>query len=539
MLKFQLIGPLLICDEEGEDRRPKLKKARAILAVLAATPGHRHSRAWFQSLLWHDRQHAQALSSLRSALADIRRNLGPYSAALMTDHSDVALDRRMIDVDIFKDNPPNGTLLQGFDIPHADTFEEWLREARATHEPDEYFAKATDARVGGTGTEKCRVYLATRANNASSVTSMQCDALVDSIAKSTEDLHLADTCDGRGRGSSLDDFMLAASDTNCELILISETAEAANGSIARLKVVETQTARFVWSKSITGVASLNLDDPATVGVVAEFVDVLSERLLRPFEWQDRDMPAHLLAVSGMHRMLKLGVRNFEAADQLLKRAHQQDPNGSYLAWRAYLRTLLIGEREFADKEAIVEEGTVFAHRALESEPHNSMVLALCAQVENMLHNAYGNAFDLSARALDLNRYNPLAWASLGVATAFLGEKEKGSRLASIGAKLSSGSRYGFVSDALASSAALVAGDMQTARAFAEIGHNKNPTFAPPLRFLSALYCLDGQFDKAHQAAAKLREREPDFRLSLLKDEGYPADSLRRARILDKLPTTEI
>ena len=43
MLKLQLYGPLSITDEMGVDRRPKLMKARAILAVLAATKGHRHS----------------------------------------------------------------------------------------------------------------------------------------------------------------------------------------------------------------------------------------------------------------------------------------------------------------------------------------------------------------------------------------------------------------------------------------------------------------------------------------------------------------
>ncbi|MEL6372311.1 MAG: hypothetical protein AAFR03_16530, partial [Pseudomonadota bacterium] len=425
MLKFRLIGPLTMTDADGVDRRPKLMKARAILAVLAVTPGHRHSRAWFQSMLWHDRQHEQALSSLRSALTDVRRHLGPLAPALITDHSDVALDPALIEVDIAATPTPTGTLLEGFDIPHADAFEDWLRDARTAFELKTEAAGAPPTAiqaVPATTEEVCKLYLAARNGSDFNLTRMQCDSLVDSIAKSVEDLSLAETFDGRGRGETMESFLNAADAANCDLVLISESAETAQGSIARLKVVETASTRLIWSKSITGTTAFELDNPATIGVVAEFVDVLSEHLLRPFQWLDQNMPASLLAVAGMHRIFKLGSQNFETADQMLKRAHQQAPHGSYLAWRAYLRTLLIGELEFVDKDAIVEEGTVLARRALEHEPHNSMVLALCAHVENMLHNAYGNAFDLSARALELNRCNPLAWASLVVAAAFLGEE---------------------------------------------------------------------------------------------------------------------
>ncbi len=542
MLHFRLYGPLAIVDENGTDRRPKLMKARAILAVLAATPGHRHTRSWFQSMFWSDRQHQQALSSLRSALADIRRGLGPYADVLVTDHSDVSLKQDLIAVNSGDDIRPKATFLEGFDVPHAEGFEDWLRETRARHcaagtSASRSFAKPISALPSKC--DVCQLFLASRADSHPDLTRLQCDALVDCMAKSTEDLGLAEPFDGRGRGETTDDFLSAASHAQCGLTLISETVETSSGSIARLRVLETETARLVWSKSITGAASISLDDPATIGVVAEFVDVLSERLLRPFRWQDSEMPAPLLAVSGMHRIFRLGAQNFEIADEMLKSAHQQEPRGSFLAWRAYLRTLLIGELEFTDKEAIIEEGTVLARRALEKEPHNSMVLALCAQVENMLHNAYGNAFDLSARAIDLNRCNPLAWASLGVAAAFLGQDEKGARIAAKGAKLAAGARYGFVSDALASSACLVAGDLKSARMFAEKGHNKAPNFAPPMRFLSALYCLDGQFESAHQMAVKLRQREPGFSMERLKDEGYPTDSLRRARVLESLPMREI
>lgn len=534
-------------DGNGVDRRPKLMKSRAILAVLAATPGHSHSRSWFQSLLWQDRQHQQAQSSLRSAIADIRRHLGPHASALISDHSEIGLRPDMVSI-LPQSSLPRRGFLEGFDVPHAQVFEEWLRVERSAREPapdvDEprLPLRPASAASGAAGVSEpltCRIYLASGEDGARTMTRMQCDAVADSIAKSTEDLRLAETVDGRGKSEPLPQLIENARASGCSIVLLSEAAETTAGVIARLRAVETERGQLIWSKSLTGITSLDLEAPATMAVVAEFVDILSERLIRPYGWQHENMPAPLLAIVGMNHIFKLGSQNFESAEALLKRAHEMDPRGSYLAWRAYLRTALLGEQEPGDREAIVEEGTALARRALEMEPHNSMVLALCAHVENMLHNAYGNAFDLSARALELNRCNPLAWASLGVAAAYLDKTQEGYALSRISTRLASGTRFAYLAETLAASACLVSGRLGEARSFAELGHSKAPTYAPPLRFLTALYCFEGKFDRAEEMAANLRVREPDFSLGRLSEDGYPTDSLRRANILKSLPIREI
>lgn len=544
MLKFQLLGPFALYDSDGVDRRPKLKKSRAILAFLAATPGHRHSRSWLQSLLWSDRQHEQALSSLRTALNDIRKHLGPYGNALKTDHEEVALEPAMFRVDLadIDGDRPHLGFLEGFDIAHAEKFEDWLRERRMEYDerpPKGEGAPASAFQNVYAPFSRAKVLLASHGSDISAVTRIQCETLVDCLAKSTEDLALGEVIDGRRSGTTLDEFLTEARRTECSLVLVSEAAESKAGAIARLKVIETESKHLVWSQSLVGREALDLDDLATIRVVAEFIDVIFDKQLKTGRQSNADPSPSQLGVSGVNHIFKLGAQNYETAEALLKLAHESDQRGTHLAWRAYLRTFLLCEREFGSRETVIEEGTALARRALEKEPHNSMVLALCAHVETMLHRSYRSALDLSERALRLNRCNPLAWATIGVAQAYLGETAEGFRNSQIGSRLATGSCYSFQTEAWSMVTGVLAGKFDAACAHAEMSHSKAPDFAPPLRFLTALHCMAGDFERAHRAAERLRAREPDFTMDMLREDGYPAASLRMGKVLDVLPTREI
>ena len=69
------------------------KKAQALLAHLALSPGHTQPRARLAGLLWGDRADEQARNSLRQTLFELRRVLGPGGErCLIADHERVALD---------------------------------------------------------------------------------------------------------------------------------------------------------------------------------------------------------------------------------------------------------------------------------------------------------------------------------------------------------------------------------------------------------------------------------------------------------------
>ena len=539
MLHFCLFGTFLVEDETGVDRRPKLMKARAILAVLASTPKHQRSRSWLQALLWPDRQPSQAMSSLRTALADIRRHLGPMADILQANHSEIRLDPSKIATDLETGIAEGRLFLEGFDVPHAHQFEDWMREQRQMFEatPVQVVPTRSTGVEDATGAE--RIYLGSICPPGQSLTQMQADALVDNLAKSTEDLGLAETLDGRGLAQTQEEFLQGALKTGCDLLLLSESVESARGSMIRLKVVAPETRRLVWSKTLTSDRVIALDDPATIVAVAEFVDVLAEQKARLFSWQVEDLPPAVIGMAGVRHMFRLGPQNYETAEKLLRLAYQRDRQAIYLAWRAYLRTFFIGEIEFGCRQTVIEEGEALSRRALEKAPHNSMVLAACAHVENMLHDSHDSAYDLAARALELNRCNPLAWSTMGVALAFLGDTARGKAAAKTGAKLSGQAWHCAQLEVLASSASLVAGDVSGALAHAERSHAKSPSYAPPLRFLSAIYHHTNRPNEAQAVVTKLRTQEPDFKLSQLREVGYPSESLRKAKLLESLPQTEL
>lgn len=88
---IRMIGVFEVRDEAGQDRTPRGAKARALLALLARTPGHRRPRRWLEARLWSDRGQEQASGSLRQALTELRKALGPLADRLASDRDCVAL----------------------------------------------------------------------------------------------------------------------------------------------------------------------------------------------------------------------------------------------------------------------------------------------------------------------------------------------------------------------------------------------------------------------------------------------------------------
>ena len=122
------------------------KKARALLAYLAARPAQAHSRDQIAELLWGARADEQARGSLRRTLSDLRKALPLADGEwLVSDGDTVRLDDGKVDVDVARfeglaaDGGAaaleqaaelyGGEFLAGFGL-HEGAFEEWLRTER-------------------------------------------------------------------------------------------------------------------------------------------------------------------------------------------------------------------------------------------------------------------------------------------------------------------------------------------------------------------------------------------------------------------------
>ena len=122
------------------------RKAQALLAFVALSPGHASPRAQLAALLWAERGEEQARNSLRQVLFDIRTALGTDGERLLrADHERVALLATRLEVDalafqkLTKTGSPSaldraaalyqGELLAGLAVKEA-PFESWLAGER-------------------------------------------------------------------------------------------------------------------------------------------------------------------------------------------------------------------------------------------------------------------------------------------------------------------------------------------------------------------------------------------------------------------------
>ena len=145
-LHIQLLGGLRVRTATGREIRLPSRKATALLACLALQPGAVYRRDFLATLLWDDSDPELARSSLRQALASLRRAL-PQEAgdAIVGDSATLALDPSRVTCDVqecrarLRDGSidaletaiesHSATLLEGFQARSA-AFDQWLEERR-------------------------------------------------------------------------------------------------------------------------------------------------------------------------------------------------------------------------------------------------------------------------------------------------------------------------------------------------------------------------------------------------------------------------
>lgn len=534
----------------GEDCTPRGRKACAILAMLALSPDNKRSRVWVQDKLWGSRGPEQGAASLRQSLSEIRRALGGEQAALIADRYVLALDRSRFLLDLDQpapgDMPRGSELLEGFDIAE-EGFEDWLRGQRQKLR-ESSVAAANASRVVGPAVSpdsnslssfQNRVVLVRGTQTGTQDTSVIADSVLDSVAKTITELGAAKVLDCRIETDHVE------ADDDCPsyktLSLRSDVFGSDTRQIVRLALLQFPANTLAWSSTLelSGKDTLDLNDPRAMRCINQVVNVAIDHFVKIRLEGSESTAASALCHSGVLHLYRLGKINFETADRLFAKAFEIEPRGIYLAWRAYLRTFLLAERQYTCRQTLEAEALDFMYRALEMEPHNSYVAGLSAHVQTMMRRSYVAAYELAERSIQLNHANPIGWACLGIAKSYLGKSEEGFHHTLLARTIAGSAPFRYQIDALSCIAGTIAGEFDTAIHLAEASHALAPTFAPPLRYLSALYAHNGRHDLSFEMVRKLQANEPDFSYDKLRDKAYPAAGLHRTSIIDSLPVRQV
>lgn len=142
MITCQTIGPVHVT-VNGTPAPPELlwRKHLALLIYLALFPRHTRSREHLTGLLWPDKPDATARHSLNEALRLIRRLAGEQAVASRADQVTLASGLVSLDLDAFESAVARddvgtaaglvlGEFLEGFGVPGAPEFEDWLAAER-------------------------------------------------------------------------------------------------------------------------------------------------------------------------------------------------------------------------------------------------------------------------------------------------------------------------------------------------------------------------------------------------------------------------
>jgi tetratricopeptide (TPR) repeat protein len=544
VVQIQVVGPFRLIRSGGEDCTPANRKTRALLALLALSPGRQRTRAWLQERLWGTRGREQGAASIRQCLADIRKVLGPDRECLLTTRTNISLHIRLItcDFDHIDWNAAHRIqqveLLEGLDIPY-ESFTDWLRHQRHLFRErlEAFSARQVLPQSTFSSSKSGNVLVLSRSGamlDASTV--VQADDLLDHVGRTISELGIARVIDHRRSVA----FETPDDGQDAELPGLNLRAHfvgTGHNSGFRISLIARVENEFIWSGPCQSTLGVQVGD-ADLRIVRQSNDIAGmtiERLMQEQTGDHAPSRAAALSYEGVRTLFKLGEMNFRRADDLFAAAYDLHPRGLFLAWRAYLRTFLLVEQRGSCRHALDEEAFEFLRKAIEIEPNNSYVCALGAHVHSILRRSYATAYEMAERSVELNPANPIGWACLGIAQCYLGKSNDGLQNTLRARSIAGFAPARYQIDALGCIAATMAGCFDTAIHLGESSHILAPDFAAPMRYLSALYILRGEEKQAFAMVEKLRRKEPDFSYRKLNDRSYPAAGLHKANILSLLP----
>ncbi|UWQ96950.1 hypothetical protein K3728_06970 [Rhodobacteraceae bacterium M385] len=517
-----LIGPFKLRSPTGATIEIKAKRARAIVAALATGRDMARPRAWLQEHLWSDRTKAQSGLSMRQCLHSLRRDLGGSSSILLVEKGQLRLDPDQVWVDAADDGhltqlaeqPVEAPLfLDGLSIADP-AFLLWLKDRR-TH-----FGKRLGGRKGAQMPALKRPIVIRGKPDAATASQTYNTVLQDLICKSIDD---------QGRVQLLDeDGMVGLSQ-----------ADASRAFRVQVNSMDTGGMRGVsvnLTRSVDGTVFTNL---TRLSDNVDMIDLVNQAVVHSLEEiasYGADLPADKIATAmcmrAMHSVTNYAATTIDNADTLIAKAYEIDPQPVFLAWRAYLRTFLLGEGGGANTQAIREEMERFIMLAEEQDPENSIVLSLAAFIHSMWLLSNEEALELAQRSHSLNPANPFGISYLGMVHTHLGNFEEGYRLTrranglSVSRNAKSSIRY------VAMRSAACAGRYTEAIKIGEVLGRDAPQFLAPKRLMGMLYMKVGRVADAEAMVETLRRFEPDYGMDKMRD-AFRASPLLNASKLGR------
>jgi len=519
LAKAQMFGSFEIRAMDGRDLTPrKSAKAQGLLCLLLLAPDMSLSRESIIDKLWSNRQSVQAARSLKNEIYTIRQSLKELRDLIQSDRNFVGLNNGAIlrDIDAPGFSPPDGSILFESNTIRDPVFLEWLEEERS----------------GGAGkqaqTPAPFLFLDTR----NSPESFHNDAMASAFGQSLADWCAIRIVSSKDQTPDFED----AEDDRSAFWLRSSSVASQTQTATHLQMSRLSDKRMLWHRS-----DVLPSDPADLLQTHQMHRLINTGVDRtvfnpaPADKTSRELRYLERGALGAIRLIfRNQNKDLELARHQLAVNHEAQPSGLYLAWSAYILAFFKGERLIA-QEALCDEAEDLARRALELDPYNSMVLALTSYIYTYLLDDPHYGLELSSRAIEVNRSNPLAWSFRAAALYTSGHMKEALGAAQFAKSIAGDGPYRYAVETFYCIAAAKSHSIDEAIRAGEAAFRLKPEFKAPLRYLTLLYAYKGESKKLDKLITHMQLTEPDFSLStLIHNNNYPSEILRSTQIANEL-----
>ena len=518
-MRVRLNGPFRVCDDQGRDITPKGLKERGLLALLLLSPGQRRTRAWIQDKLWSDRDTAQASGSLRQALTNVRKALGPCRDGLHSDRSAIWINppiplAQMLD-------PAFGELLEDIDITDPE-FVDWLRLLRM-QEDDRPAAPLAFAAPPALPPDRPTALICSADLSETSRGRFILRALSQQIASGLAQRLRVEVIETGYR-----DAAVPGGDPAIRIEL--ECLDEAEMLFVLLRVLGQPNRRVVWSGRLCVPDRLSViwESPEVVRAVNRTIQAVSDSLVNAAALT----PAAAIQ-KAIRRQQELTRTSLDKADALLRQAMDSELRGLALAMRGLLRVDEVIEFKQHDPDRLAE-ALDFVEQAAQLAPDDSVVLAKVSEVTSFLGDDADKAAFLARRAVALDDREPDALAALGRTLSQQGRYVEAHTTALAARHHAQGAHNSHDWDLMAGVAKIGIGDLAGAAEMMLACHRKMPFGRHALRYLTVLAVLADRHEDATRYAERLRRLEPDFSIGLLRGPYMPLSQPRHEDMMDRL-----
>lgn len=554
-----IYGPISVLDQDGKDLTPRNQKSRAVLAMLAVAPRGSRSRAWLRDKLWSDRAEEQGSASLRQALLDIRKSLGPdIRDVLFADKYTVTLDLSRVAVDLVEylaseqavqESSPidpdsvSEFFLEGIDIRDPE-FESWLTMERQVW--GQRF-RALSERAAGLAAgpesddpERANIFPFTPGTNRSPDGStlrngggssrwlvglgaaiVQGDPSIGRTLGSRVRESLATTLIESGNIRIID---VAGSDAAASQVsLIARVGVFSDADCCRVTIdmINPDDGSLLWSGGQE--ISIGAARGGDISLVYSLISRAEFEIANYLGQSGGDEGMHYAAKmhQAVTRMFGLSADNLDMAEAILNDIIKNQPSAQAYAWMAFAKSFRIGQRFSQDAPAQISEAQYYSSRALELDETNPLVLSLVAHIHSYLFNEYDLAASLFERALRTNPGQPMGWDLYAMLHAYTGQNKKALSMANWVQAMGKETPNSYYFDTTKCISSTLAGQHEQAIVAGEKALQQRPKFNSILRYLISSHAHLGNLDTAEDLARRLLVVEPDFSLDLLRSSGNP------------------